>query len=226
LNKRIIVFAPHPDDETLGCGGTIAKRKSEGFEVIIVLITDGRHIFPAKAGIDPNPPPEEVKRIRSEEFNRATTILGVPKENILAFDFEDGTLKKHEKEVEDRVVEILGKHSPAEMYFPFSRDSNPDHQAANRIIKRVVRRAGLSCTKYQYSITHKYARVGPYYERFIGLLRRNTVRTDISEFLDLKKRAIKEYKLEASIVHCEQKGALRPRIDPFQKDKETFYIYR
>lgn len=41
MNKRIIVFAPHPDHETLGCAGTIAKRLNEGYEVLLVVLTDG-----------------------------------------------------------------------------------------------------------------------------------------------------------------------------------------
>jgi LmbE family N-acetylglucosaminyl deacetylase len=40
--KSILVFAPHPDDETLGCGGTIANRVREGHEVEIFFMTDGR----------------------------------------------------------------------------------------------------------------------------------------------------------------------------------------
>ena len=36
MEKKITVFAPHPDDEILGCGGTIARKKDEGYEIFIV----------------------------------------------------------------------------------------------------------------------------------------------------------------------------------------------
>ena len=74
MKEKIIVFAPHPDDETLGCGGTIAKRIVEGYEVIIVIMTDGRHSYLEMLGIDKDPTPNELKEIRKEEVKRATRI--------------------------------------------------------------------------------------------------------------------------------------------------------
>ena len=62
--KTVIVFAPHPDDETWGCGGSIAKKISEGFEVIVVILTDGRYAFSEIFGINSDPTPEELKEIR------------------------------------------------------------------------------------------------------------------------------------------------------------------
>lgn len=41
----ILVFAGYPDGEILGCGGTTARRSSEGYEAIVVVLTDGRHAF-------------------------------------------------------------------------------------------------------------------------------------------------------------------------------------
>ena len=51
MKKRIIVFAPHPDDETFGCGGVMAKRNSERYNVNIVVLTDGRHAYSTVLGI-------------------------------------------------------------------------------------------------------------------------------------------------------------------------------
>ena len=45
-------FAPHPDDETWGCGGTVAKKISEGYEVLIMVLTDGRYAFQKMLGIE------------------------------------------------------------------------------------------------------------------------------------------------------------------------------
>ena len=41
MNKKILVVAAHPDDETLGCGGAIAKHSNEGDEVKVIVMTDG-----------------------------------------------------------------------------------------------------------------------------------------------------------------------------------------
>jgi LmbE family N-acetylglucosaminyl deacetylase len=43
LKNTILVFAPHPDDEVFGCGGVMAKRIFEGYDVFVVFLTDGRN---------------------------------------------------------------------------------------------------------------------------------------------------------------------------------------
>jgi len=216
------VFAPHPDDATLGCGGTISKKISEGFEVIIVLMTDGRHLFSEGLGISSDPTPEEVKQIRKEESIRATEILGVPSKNLLFLDFEDGTLEKHGREAEKRVIEIIRKYSPADIYFPFRRDCHPDHRATNRIVRQALHQLGLA-DSYEYMVIHLSARVGPPMERFISIFKRNMVEVDISGFLNLKERAIKEYKSEMTIISSKQKKPLHTDMDRFLKEREIFY---
>ena len=223
MNKRIIVFAPHPDDETFGCGGTIAKRISEGYEVIIVVITDGRHAYSKVLGINSDPTPEELKEIRKEELIRATNVLGVPKKNLLFLDFEDGTLEKYEKEAKEKIIEIIKKYSPVEVYFPYIKDYNPDHQATNRII-RCIQKLGLTSMEYQYSITQKYARIGPLADRLINLFNKNMIEVDIAEFINLKEKAVKEFKSEISIISTKQKKPITENIDKFLRNKEIFYV--
>lgn len=68
MNKKILVVAAHPDDETLGCGGAIAKHSNEGDEVKVIVMTDGvssRFISKSK----------EVKN-RNEALQKAMRILG------------------------------------------------------------------------------------------------------------------------------------------------------
>lgn len=226
LNMRIIVFAPHPDDETLGCGGTIAKKISEGFEIFIVLVTDGRHAYSKSLGIESNPTPEELSRIRREEFIRATSVLGVPRNNLRFLDFEDGTIQKNEKGVEARIVGIMKELLPAEVYFPFRNDGHPDHQALNRTALRGLRELGFNCAAYEYSIMHKYARVGPIREKALSLLKRNTIRVDISGFLDIKEKAVNEYRSEIHVLSGKKSSALKREVKCFLRKHEIFYVAR
>lgn len=226
MNKKVIVFAPHPDDETLGCGGIICKKISEGYEVFIFILTDGRHAFSEVLGIYSDPNPEEVKQIRREEVIRAAKILGVPSKNLFFLDFEDGKLGECEKEAEERIIELLRKNLPIEVYFPFIRDYHPDHQATNRIVRRCVQKLGLMSTGYQYSIGHKYSRIGPKIERLLDFLKKNVIEVDISEYLDLKHKAIEEFKSEIYIVSSGQKKPIADKIDKFLNTKEKFYIVK
>jgi LmbE family N-acetylglucosaminyl deacetylase len=225
MDKRIIVFSPHPDDETFGCGGTIAKKISEGYEVMIVVMTDGRHSLSARLGIMSNPTPEEVKEIRKDEIRSATKILGVPEENLLFLDFIDGALEKAEKEAYKKVVEILKEsHSAVEVYYPYEKDCHLDHQVTNRIVKNAIRELGIKTKEYRYSIVRIHARVGPLIDVFFNLFKRNMVRFDVCKFLSLKKAAISEYKSEISIISCKQVTPLNGNFKQYLKKEETFFV--
>jgi LmbE family N-acetylglucosaminyl deacetylase len=222
MNSKVaIVFAPHPDDETLGCGGTIARRMSEGYKVFVVILTDGRHVFSKTLNVT-SPTPEEIKQIRKEEVTEAVSVLGVPKSNLFFFDFEDYTLAEHEKEAEEAVTAFIQGHVPDEVYFPIKREGHPDHQAANRIISHCLQKSNLENRAFQYSITHKLSRVGPKFEKVLGFLSNRTRVVDISQYLEIKKQAVDKFRSETLIYLSSQK---RPVVSTkgHLESKEVFY---
>jgi len=217
----MIVFSPHPDDAALGCGGTIAKRMSEGFEVYVVMLTDGRHAFTQTLGISSEPSPEEVKQIRREEFKRAMRMLKVPEKNLFFFDFEDGTLEMHEKEAEEKVMDVIEKHWPADVYYPFRRDCHPDHRATNWIVRHALQQLRYAGS-YEYTITHTYAHLGPVVEKILSIIRRDEVEEDISAFVSLKEKVLNEYKSEMTVISSKQEEPLHASVQRFLKRKEVF----
>jgi len=235
MEKRVIVFAPHPDDETLGCGGTIAKKLNEEYDVSVVFMTDGRHSL-AEIGISTDPTPFEMKVIRREEAIRATKILGLQEKNLFFLDFEDKTLEKNEGLVQERVVEILKDISPAEVFFPQENEYNIDHRVTNMMIKRAIEALDLHPIEYQYIIAWSF----PFYlllhimsesifDQFTSrLLKRNLIRVDISKFLPLKEMAIEEYKSQITLLSSGQKRpALKHSfLKRFLKTEEKFFINR
>lgn len=224
MSKKIIVFAPHPDDETLGCGGTIAKRISEGYDVLIVVMTDGMYAFLKVLCIDSDPTPEELKEIRTGEVKRATRILGVPEENLIFLDFVDGTLQDNMEEAEKKIVEILGGNYPVEVYFPHKNDYHPDHRAAYQIVKNSVTKLGIPTEMYQYLIWHKHERFSPFINALLSYFRRNRVCIDISKFLPLKKAAAKEFKSQLETISSKQRNPIIYDVKKFLKSEEIFYI--
>jgi LmbE family N-acetylglucosaminyl deacetylase len=222
---NIIVFAPHPDDETFGCGGTIAKKISEGYEVFVVIMTDGRYAFKQVLGIDNDPAPEVLKEIRKEEVKKATRILGIPESNLIFLDFVDGTLKDNEVEAEERVIEILREINPCELYIPYKRDGHPDHRETYKIVKRAIDKQGISPLCYKYSITHKFARLGRFFDPMLNFLFRvKKVQVDISDFVNIKKHAIEQFKSEINSMFAWQHKPIIINVEKFEKEKETFYL--
>ena len=220
------MFAPHPDDETLGCGGTIAKKTSEGYKVIIVILTDGRHAFSKVLGITSNPTPEELKQIRKIEAKKAIKTLGVSEESIIFLEFEDGKLEKHREEAREKILEIIKRYSPIEIYFPSSKDYNIDHKITNQIVKHCIKESKFSPRIFQYSIMQKYARIGPLIDKLTKIIKRHIVEVDISNFTTLKMKAIEQYKSQTSIISEKQtKPILSPkRMKNYLANKELFYI--
>jgi len=228
MGGGVIVFAPHPDDETLGCGGVIAKRIREGYDVYVVVMTDGRYSLLRVLGIDRNPSPEEVKEIRLEEVRKATRILGVPERNLVFMGFVDGTLEENEEEAFRRVMELLVEKRPVEVYVSYKRDGHPDHRATYRVVVKAVRELGLQVKIYQYSISHMYARVGPIVDRLLSLFRGGRVCVDVGEFLVVKERAINQFRSELEVISARQRAPLTSRegIRKYLKGEECFYVDR
>jgi len=224
MKEKIMVFAPHPDDETFSCGGTIAKKINEGYEVIIVILTDGRYLLRIKFGIESAPSPEEVRIIRREEIIGAMKILGVPMENLIFLDFKDGSLKEHEKKAEESIIKILEDYSPVEVYFPYIKDFHPDHILTNRIVRRCLQKSELKPIVLQYFTKHKHRYIGPIIEKVFNHFEMNRIEVNISEFLDLKEKAVMEFKSELSIISRKQKKPINNKIKKYLKKKEIFYI--
>jgi len=224
LNRYIIVFAPHPDDETLGCGGTIIKKNKEGYKVIIVFITDGRYAFSNVLGITSNPSPEELKEIRRMEALKATKILGISEGNLYFLDFEDRAVEKQRDRVEKRILEILERYLPEEIYFPSDKDYHTDHRVTNQIVSKSIRKIGLTTKAYKYSIMQRYSRIGPAMDRFINLFKRNLIRSDISSVLSQKITAIEQYKSQITLISLKQDRPILMNLKRFLKKTEKFYL--
>jgi LmbE family N-acetylglucosaminyl deacetylase len=227
LNKTVVVFAPHPDDETLGCGGTIVKKLASGYDVIVVVMTDGRHALSNAFGILQNPTPEEIKAIRKSEAIEAMQILGVPRNNILFLDFEDGTLARanNHKELILKIDEILDKFQPAEVYFPQEKDHHPDHRAASLLLQESIKKLNYPIKGYQYSVGMRYLHLDPLKEKLLNYLKNHCVYVDISEHLSKKIEALGAYKSQIGIVCSDQEHAVIETTERFLKGKELFYLF-
>ena len=92
---RLLVIAPHPDDETVGVGGAVAMARQRGWAVTVVFVTSGDGFWAAvrKSG-GPMPTPaqmQEYGRLRSAEARKATAELGVPAADVVFLGFPDGS---------------------------------------------------------------------------------------------------------------------------------------
>ena len=149
LRRPAIVFSPHFDDETLGCGGTILQKRQAGAAVDLVFMTDGsnshRHLMPQ----------EDLRRMRSAEGLEAGQALGLSPENVHLLAFEEGRLAEHEDAAVEKVVELLRTHSPQEVFVPYRHEPllwSDDHRATTRVVKKALARWGAQVIVHEYPI--------------------------------------------------------------------------
>jgi len=208
------VFAPHPDDETLACGGTIVKKIREGFDVYVTVMTDGRHSHDVTLGLA-EPSPEAIAQIRAAEFREATGVLGVNPSNLILLEFEDGKLRRHVSEAREKTVQILHEVRPVEMYMPHRDDANEDHRATYKIVTCSLGEADLLPKMYEYSV---WKEKNPRPELKVFTM-------DIHRELGRKMEAISKYKSQISKCFPKQEKAVLSEefVNMFRSETETFY---
>ena len=231
--KNIVVFAPHPDDEVLGCGGTIAKKLNGGDKVFIVFMTDGRYGL-KEIGIKENPDPFELKLVRKEEALKAAGLLGLKKENLFFLDIEDKTLKRHKLYALEKVVDILDDIRPAEVFFPQELEYNIDHRITNFIVKEAIRELGLDTVKYRYAIAWKFPfylllhflNEHTFYKIMCTFLGREIFYVDISKYLQIKLKALEQYASQLKFYpNGRSEPAIKKSILKFSlKNEEIFFV--
>ncbi|GAB4225138.1 MAG: PIG-L family deacetylase [Stanieria sp.] len=144
--KNTIIFAPHQDDETLGCGGTIIRKKQAGAKVKIVFMTDGSRSHAHLIS------PAQLKSIREQEAIAAAQVLGVSAEDVVFLQHPDGGLQKFPTEAITQAIAIIAQFQPEEIFIPYHRDVISDHIATNQIVLAALKQINWQGTVYEYPI--------------------------------------------------------------------------
>jgi LmbE family N-acetylglucosaminyl deacetylase len=131
--RSCLVVAPHPDDETLGCGVTVMRKLDAGTPVRVVIATDGRRSSDSKVMS-----PEELVRVRRREALEATGRLGLGEDDVVFLDFEDQGLADHLPELTDRLAAVVAGFRPQELLVASVLDHHPDHHAVGQAARRLL----------------------------------------------------------------------------------------
>jgi len=130
--QHVLIVAPHPDDDIIGCGGSIAKHCKAGNQVTIMYMTSGD-----AGGIHYSR--EELATLREEEAQKAANHLGV--NNLIFLRLADGYVEFNRENL-IRITCILREIKPDIVYIPHSQEANRDHRITHQLLLEACQRAG------------------------------------------------------------------------------------
>jgi LmbE family N-acetylglucosaminyl deacetylase len=132
MSQRVLVVAPHPDDDVIGCGGSIVKHVAAGRAVAIAYLTSGEA---GSLGHDK----AALAAIREAEARDAAAALGVA--DLVFLREADGALDRSPSLIE-ALVRLLRARRPDILYLPHRGDGGSDHRAASAAVEEALARAG------------------------------------------------------------------------------------
>ncbi len=143
----LLVLAPHPDDETLGCGGLIAQAVATGQEVRVLVLTDGTKSHPASAAY----PAARLRRLREGESREAARALGLDPAHVAFLRLPDAHMPQGGAAAE-RAANAVAVHAAAirtgALFVTWRHDPHGDHKAAASLASIVAARLGVPLFEY------------------------------------------------------------------------------
>lgn len=153
---RLMCVTAHPDDESLGFGGTLARYAAEGAEVSLVVATRGEQ-GRFGDGSEPHPGPEELGRIREEELRAACDVLGV--RHLRFLEYRDREVDEADPdEASSRIASHIRELRPHVIltFDPYGAYGHPDHIAVSQYtLGAIVKAAGPGRTDASSDDPHR-----------------------------------------------------------------------
>lgn len=206
----ILVIGPHPDDQELAMGGTIARLARQGHRVHLIDMTNGE------------PTPRGTPEIRAAEAAAAARILGVER-TLLGLKNREVI---HNLEARHKLAAQIRIHKPNILFVPYPIDAHPDHVAVSRIAEDARFDAKLTKSAIPGEAWHP-KRIIYYFCTHLRINFPATFCIDISDQIETKTQALACYRSQilpdlADMVHTSS-AYFGSRIGT--KHAEPFFTY-
>ena len=172
---NVLVVAPHPDDESIGCGGAICLHRERGDRVSVVFLTSG------ELGL-PHLPRADAWRIREREAKAAARILDLQSLSFLRC--PDWVLGERLAEAAAALRPVLEREAPGVIYVPHALEWHPDHRVALEVVRSALSRSSSESVELRS------------YEVWTPLSDFDEV-LDVTAVLPRKLRAVRRYRSQA-----------------------------
>jgi N-acetylglucosamine malate deacetylase 1 len=203
-----LIFAPHPDDETLGCGGLIALRRHQQASVKVVVLTDGQSSHTSVSTIQPT----ELGEARKRETVAALAVLGVEPTHLYFLDQPDGSLQSLQGEARQsliqQLVDLIRAFQPQDVFIPHAKDRHADHEATFALVLEAIAQSRCSVQVFQYPIWL-------FWDGLLGIDYQlsdlaGAQRLDVTQTLSQKQQALQAYRSQLCPLSPDSVSALPP----------------
>jgi LmbE family N-acetylglucosaminyl deacetylase len=184
--RSCLVLAPHPDDETLGCGATIMRKIATGTRVDVLVLTDGA-MWP------PWNDHEHNVAVRAAELGTACHLLGLASDQVTTLSFPETQLHLHSDSLVDALSDAIRTHKPDDVLATSEADPHGDHAAVGAAVRRAL--AGSASRLLAYPIW-QWERPRSWVRTVQAASRPETVST--TGYLQRKREAVAVYRSQIS----------------------------
>lgn len=180
MSERVLVISPHPDDEAIGCGGTLRKHVVDGSRIRVLFLTSGERGGHGLAQ-------EETRRRREQESRDSAAILGT--HEIEFWRERDGALRASRRLIE-RMASAIDSYKPQLIYVPNDLEAHSDHRAASRAIKTAQTLINFRPVVLMYEVwtplteIHEVVDITPYIDAKLAAIRAYASQCDVLRFDD------------------------------------------
>jgi LmbE family N-acetylglucosaminyl deacetylase len=194
--RSVLVVAPHPDDETIGCAARILLSTRAGAQATIVVVTDGSASH-GDDGVDF----DALRTRRRSELNQAAGQLGVRAESVIWLGYPDGKVPDYVAGVAAALTRLIDDVAPDDVYVTCGQESHPDHAASAKATAIAIRKAAASPRLLEYPIwlwadwpISRNRRSGAIREILTHLAQRSVERVPVAPFVESKRAALDCYR--------------------------------
>lgn len=153
VNGKVLIIAPHPDDEVIGCAGLIQQVLKQGKQLYICILSGGEASLRDYSNISE----EEIKKQRLSLTKKITTQLGLSADQLILLNFPDGNI--HKKFPDFHILQqIIQQIKPDEIFVPHQKGEGwSDHIETGNMIKDIIK--GTTIRLYEYCVWFWYYNV-------------------------------------------------------------------
>lgn len=207
----VLIVAPHPDDEVLGCGGLIARLMAEGRTPHIIVMTGGEGSHCGCCNLDA----DTLKKSRRQLTRNAMKKLGVADQYIHELNYPDGGICFEHPET-DTLLSLIGQINPDTILVPHWGEGWSDHIVTSDIVTRLAK---AEASIYEYCVWMWY------YNVWQGLDWENAFKVDMNSADHTKKlEAIAAYVEPLAPCGKPWSGVLpKPFIDAHRGSVELYF---